>query len=154
MCIRGLTDRACRALRLPLSPGSPPGESAHIIGPSGKGPWERRFVAEHVVANARALPLFFLMIRRPPRSTLFPYTTLFRSRQAQPLRLRVQIGAPGSGRPYLQPVLRRPCPGAPTKALRRARQGGSRRGTRQRRLVLTCPAVCVEIGRASCRERG
>src|SRR3712207_6956455 len=27
---------------------------------------------------------FFLMIRRPPRSTLFPYTTLFRS-QANPL---------------------------------------------------------------------
>src|SRR3990167_8421430 len=24
-------------------------------------------------------PLFFLMIRRPPRSPLFPYTTLFRS---------------------------------------------------------------------------
>src|SRR3712207_8622631 len=24
--------------------------------------------------------MFFLMIRRPPRSTLFPYTTLFRSR--------------------------------------------------------------------------
>src|SRR6266536_5474123 len=34
---------------------------------------------------------FFLMIRRPPRSTLFPYTTLFRS---QPLR----------NRPYLEPV--------------------------------------------------
>src|SRR3712207_8293090 len=27
----------------------------------------------------RALLCFFLMIRRPPRSTLFPYTTLFRS---------------------------------------------------------------------------
>src|SRR5215813_14385145 len=27
---------------------------------------------------------FFLMIRRPPRSTLFPYTTLFRSRTAYP----------------------------------------------------------------------
>src|SRR6266542_2700333 len=27
---------------------------------------------------------FFLMIRRPPRSTLFPYTTLFRSRRAGP----------------------------------------------------------------------
>src|SRR6266496_5962558 len=27
---------------------------------------------------------FFLMIRRPPRSTLFPYTTLFRSRRAPP----------------------------------------------------------------------
>src|SRR3712207_7671183 len=26
--------------------------------------------------------LFFLMIRRPPRSTLFPYTTLFRSAAA------------------------------------------------------------------------
>src|SRR3712207_7728413 len=26
---------------------------------------------------------FFLMIRRPPRSTLFPYTTLFRSRSKQ-----------------------------------------------------------------------
>src|SRR2546428_2436435 len=26
---------------------------------------------------------FFLMIRRPPRSTLFPYTTLFRSSSAQ-----------------------------------------------------------------------
>src|SRR2546430_14952120 len=25
---------------------------------------------------------FFLMIRRPPRSTLFPYTTLFRSQRA------------------------------------------------------------------------
>src|SRR5690349_23135237 len=30
---------------------------------------------------------FFLMIRRPPRSTLFPYTTLFRSRGAE-------VGAP------------------------------------------------------------
>src|SRR2546421_7808954 len=27
---------------------------------------------------------FFLMIRRPPRSTLFPYTTLFRSRRGAP----------------------------------------------------------------------
>src|SRR5258708_31725050 len=29
--------------------------------------------------NPCNLLLFFLMIRRPPRSTLFPYTTLFRS---------------------------------------------------------------------------
>src|SRR3954452_6710918 len=29
----------------------------------------------------RFLATFFLMIRRPPRSTLFPYTTLFRSRR-------------------------------------------------------------------------
>src|SRR2546430_16083208 len=33
---------------------------------------------------------FFLMIRRPPRSTLFPYTTLFRSRQIQTRMHRAQ----------------------------------------------------------------
>src|SRR3712207_7243662 len=32
---------------------------------------------------SRCLLFFFLMIRRPPRSTLFPYTTLFRSAPAQ-----------------------------------------------------------------------
>src|SRR5215213_11393988 len=31
------------------------------------------------------LTFFFLMIRRPPRSTLFPYTTLFRSPWRRPL---------------------------------------------------------------------
>src|ERR1035441_10904764 len=30
---------------------------------------------------------FFLMIRRPPRSPLFPYTTLFRSRAHDPVAL-------------------------------------------------------------------
>src|SRR6266496_3608291 len=38
--------------------------------------------------------LFFLMIRRPPRSTLFPYTTLFRSRSQEPRR---RAGAAGPG---------------------------------------------------------
>src|SRR3712207_6946071 len=33
---------------------------------------------------------FFLMIRRPPRSTLFPYTTLFRSDVAGDVRLKRQ----------------------------------------------------------------
>src|SRR5258708_18094328 len=32
------------------------------------------------VMTLAPLDVFFLMIRRPPRSTLFPYTTLFRSR--------------------------------------------------------------------------
>src|SRR5690606_32681196 len=36
---------------------------------------------------------FFLLIRRPPRSTLFPYTTLFRSTGAPP-------GPPLAGRKY------------------------------------------------------
>src|SRR5258708_7046248 len=37
---------------------------------------------------------FFLMIRRPPRSTLFPYTTLFRSRYKLALGASYPIGAP------------------------------------------------------------
>src|SRR5438034_3552188 len=36
---------------------------------------------------------FFLMIRRPPRSTLFPYTTLFRSRRGR--HRRPWRGCPG-----------------------------------------------------------
>src|SRR3712207_7707765 len=38
--------------------------------------------------------LFFLMIRRPPRSTLFPYTTLVRSREGG----RRGVGASPQGR--------------------------------------------------------
>src|SRR5262247_1795930 len=34
----------------------------------------------HIHALFFSLFFFFLMIRRPPRSTLFPYTTLFQSR--------------------------------------------------------------------------
>src|SRR5437763_15895391 len=48
---------------------------------------------------------FFLMIRRPPRSTLFPYTTLFRSRKSIPVStvptttpLPVCASADGQGR--------------------------------------------------------
>src|SRR3989475_8045668 len=36
---------------------------------------------------------FFLMIRRPPRSTLFPYTTLFRSLYADPTEQGTILGA-------------------------------------------------------------
>src|SRR5436190_7290753 len=44
----------------------------------------------------RQLAFFFLMIRRPPRSTLFPYTTLFRSRS---VRGRVRRTRPPCRRP-------------------------------------------------------
>src|SRR5229473_5628254 len=40
------------------------------------------------------LYFFFLMIRRPPRSTLFPYTTLFRSRGLWTCRLQLRRGLP------------------------------------------------------------
>src|SRR3989442_14995212 len=36
--------------------------------------------AELLTRTPLRFHFFFLMIRRPPRSTLFPYTTLFRSR--------------------------------------------------------------------------
>src|SRR3712207_8901343 len=40
---------------------------------------------------------FFLMIRRPPRSTLFPYTTLFRSVQIRGRGPRTMVFAHGFG---------------------------------------------------------
>src|SRR5258707_5276829 len=42
---------------------------------------------------------FFLMIRRPPRSTLFPYTTLFRSPQGATCSPGCRNGAFGECRP-------------------------------------------------------
>src|SRR5262245_64378110 len=37
------------------------------------------------------LLFFFLMIRRPPRSTLFPYTTLFRSLRVSGIVMRLRM---------------------------------------------------------------
>src|SRR5229473_5132405 len=39
------------------------------------------YIFMYFVVHPLFLFFFFLMIRRPPRSTLFPYTTLFRSRR-------------------------------------------------------------------------
>src|SRR5260221_14135885 len=50
-----------------------------------------------------AVLFFFLMIRRPPRSTLFPYTTLFRSLVAAAAVGRVHL-RPG---PYALPAAHR-----------------------------------------------
>src|SRR3989304_4269271 len=53
------------------------------------------------------MPSFFLMIRRPPRSTLFPYTTLFRSLYCfYQLKLRIAVGCPRSSRSH--PTDRKP----------------------------------------------
>src|SRR5258708_37634937 len=45
------------------------------------------------------LCFFFLMIRRPPRSTLFPYTTLFRSRNGASGSTPLNAGS-GTARSY------------------------------------------------------
>src|SRR5258708_30026983 len=42
------------------------------------------------------IPFFFLMIRRPPRSTLFPYTTLFRSIEKRDIHLTCRKHLSGS----------------------------------------------------------
>src|SRR5260370_17823671 len=59
-----------------------------------------------------SLFFFFLMIRRPPRSTLFPYTTLFRAHHNAELWL--SCGSP-TGCPvglFSHPVSRESPPGA------------------------------------------
>src|SRR3712207_7552289 len=63
--------------------------------------------------------VFFLMIRRPPRSTLFPYTTLFRSPERAPAR------RPHPGLRWLQLVARAARGGERLRP--RARPGGLRR---------------------------
>src|SRR5205807_9825430 len=78
---------------------------------------------------------FFLMIRRPPRSTLFPYTTLFRSirRRNRPAR---RSGAPASR-------ARRgdhPRSGAGIRGRRRFRGGRSEEHTSE--LQSPCNLVC------------
>src|SRR6266567_8266064 len=50
---------------------------------------------------------FFLMIRRPPRSTLFPYTTLFRSRATRSRRSRAPSCGRARGTPTRCPTTRR-----------------------------------------------
>src|SRR5687767_15630555 len=58
-----------------------------------------RALTRSAVPPTRVLcyPLFFLMIRRPPRSTLFPYTTLFRSGEVPAGGMDDALGL--SGRP-------------------------------------------------------
>src|SRR5688572_32029577 len=68
---------------------------------------------------------FFLMYRRPPRSTLFPYTTLFRSRR--PRRRRGArwpaagraAGRPGRAAVSWKSILRRSAPLRQTGGMRR-----------------------------------
>src|SRR2546421_6027627 len=77
---------------------------------------------------------FFLMIRRPPRSTLFPYTTLFRSRRA--------ASAPGARASAAR------CAGAVRARRTRRRRRGTARGFARR----GPPTSCSRGGRRADRK--
>src|SRR5256885_10695078 len=85
-----------------------------------------------------AMFFFFLMIRRPPRSTLFPYTTLFRS-------------ASGPGPADVEPLHRLPgAVGGGQAAHRPAAAGRSRRQDRKStrlnssHLVISYAVFCLK----------
>src|ERR1039457_2989417 len=85
-----------------------------------------------VIAVARVmLALFFLMIRRRPRSTLFPYTRLFRSGRDR-----------GAARPGRDPPQRRLCD---------HRKRGDRKSTRlnSSHLVISYAVFCLTTNRIS-----
>src|SRR5256885_13268237 len=86
------------------------------------------------------------MIRRPPRSTLFPYTTLFRSQvgrrqRARPLYLALRTG--GLAQQGVQ--LERPRPTASHQWLVPG-QGGDRKSTRlnSSHLVISYAVFCLK----------
>src|SRR3990167_6553213 len=114
--------------------------------------------------NADFVVVFFLMIRRPPRSTLFPYTTLFRScavllRCGPDSGTRCPVQGPGPGG-------RRPRTGTRlNEGISHALRGPGRRGARRIRPGLTpalrpasppatdrpCAAPCAAEGRTAIR---
>src|SRR3712207_7947438 len=83
-----------------------------------------RKLVEVCLCSCIRMQCFFLMIRRPPRSTLFPYTTLFRS----PLPGPRGVGAPLSAAD-LRAVVHAQRP-ASERAPVRARGAADRKSTR------------------------
>src|SRR2546426_9356017 len=74
------------------------------------------------------------MIRRPPRSTLFPYTTLFRSLVDRPPRVHERVAVPADGAAL---------PGR----LRRSAAGVLAAGVPHRRAVLELPLAGQDLPR-------
>src|SRR2546427_11276036 len=108
------------------------------------------------------------MIRRPPRSTLFPYTTLFRSRLSHAVQVERSMAANAAhelrtplavATLRLQTALDR---GVDNTDVRAAYEALERLRQRTEKLLQLSRAASgsalaqdeVQIGRASCRERG
>src|SRR3712207_7816415 len=93
------------------------------------------------------------MIRRPPRSTLFPYTTLFRSQRLEDLR-RVDLGPQGPGELGEQPDPRVQLTGAVVAVHHGHRVPGRRRSEEhtselQSRQYLVCRLLLEKKKQAS-----
>src|SRR2546430_17199380 len=91
-----------------------------------------RFIETHT-----PLVFFFLMIRRPPRSTLFPYTTLFRSMQLSPRDPRLFIWLAGLAATHYQ-----------LRHYSQAIEIGRRSWALNRNYITGLTYVVAEIGRA------
>src|SRR5256885_17181186 len=85
---------------------------------------------------------FFLMIRRPPRSTLFPYTTLFRSPNGL-ARIAIRFGASLASSKKLLPMVR---PSFGGRRLARAIRDRDRKSTRlnSSHLVISYAVFCLK----------
>src|SRR4051794_41539451 len=100
--------------------------------------------------NLALVPFFFfLMIRRPPRSTLFPYTTLFRSGGTSARR----HGVPGfprdnAGAPRRTPPAREARRGAP--ALSRGNRSEEHTSELQSPVHLVCRLLLEKKKKTTC----
>src|SRR5258708_20257822 len=76
------------------------------------------------------LLFFFLMIRRPPRSTLFPYTTLFRSAEEVADGLGPTMNLGSCGACHLQPAVGGTSPAVNPQVAFAKAEGADRKSTR------------------------
>src|SRR2546422_5260713 len=97
---------------------------------------------------------FFLMIRRPPRSTLFPYTTLFRSRpRAEKVRRVLQPRrCAGAAHPHTAWLLGVRDTRAPVQSHRRRRRSEEHTSELQSRLHLVCRLLLEKKNKKKAHE--
>src|SRR2546430_14105052 len=99
------------------------------------------------------------MIRRPPRSTLFPYTTLFRSRirafhdDERSVLIATRAGSEGRNLQFCNVLVNYDLPWNPMVVEQRIGRLHRIGQTREVHIVNLAAAGTIEIGRASCRER-
>ena len=113
----------------------------------------------------RVFVFFFLMIRRPPRSTLFPYTTLFRSKKKEKEKTVVKTRADADRLKAEAGDLRKKAEDKKTElneigteperaeTAKETADGLYGKADKDHKEKLTAVEDLKEIGRASCRER-